>query len=362
VDVSVPQAALAASSTGGNPAHIDIERTAIHSDSWGLFNPRRWPEQLGLARKIYRRASHGRAIVHCGRAQPEAVPALLAKTMPGGPSYIFWAHGEDISAAMSSRQFAMTMRVVYRGASAAIANSENTARLIKSVGWHAGDVHVVYPGVDSTRFRPAADDGTIRRRLAPNGELVILSVSRLQRRKGHELVLRALPDLLQDTPHVRYVIVGGGPEKARLQQLVASLGLNQIVRFEGEVDDALLPAYFSACDLFALPTRVEPYDFEGFGIVYLEAAASAKPAIGGRNGGVPEAVVDRKTGLLVSGEDVSELRDALRTLCSSEQLRRDLGHAARARAVQDFTWERAAAAVTEIHCELARRIQRPSAV
>ena len=338
---------------GANGGRMAVVPTRIAGDAWGLFDPRRWPHQVHLAAKIYRRAAYGNAIVHCGRAQPEAVPALMASMMPGGPRYLFWVHGEDIAAAMSSRQYASTMRLVYRGASAVIANSNNTARMIQALGWHRGQVHIVYPGVDADRFHPGADDGCLRRRLAPNGELLLLSVSRLQKRKGHDLVLKALPGLLEHVPGIRYVIVGSGGERESLQNLSLALGLDQVVRFEGEVSDDTLQTYFSAADIFVLPTRVEPTDFEGFGLVYLEAAAAGKPAIGGRNGGVPEAIADGETGFLVGGDDAAELARALRALCEDRELRQRLGRAARERVLREFTWERAAAQVTEIHSRLA---------
>jgi phosphatidyl-myo-inositol dimannoside synthase len=109
-----------------------------------------------------------------------------------------------------------------------------------------------------------------------------------------------------------------------------------------------------------LPTRVEAYDFEGFGLVFLEAAAAGKPSIGGRNGGVPEAVLEGETGLLVSGHDVEELAAAIGRLISSPELRQQMGQAGRARAVRDFTWERAAAQVSSIHQEVAERGRRRS--
>lgn len=337
----------------GGPITIVPARIGPHS--WGLFDPRRWPSQVHLARSIYRFASHGRAIVHCGRAQPEAVPAWLASLAPNGPQYIFWAHGEDIAAAMSSRQFAATMRIVYGRASAAIANCENTAQMINSVGWLDSEARVVYPGVDADRFHPAADDGSLRRRLAPGGEFLLLSVSRLQKRKGHALVIKALAALSRQLDGVRYVIVGDGGERDSLQRLASELCLEGVVQFEGEVPDNALPAYFAACDVFVLPTHVEPHDFEGFGIVYLEAAAAGKPAVGGRNGGVPEAIAEDETGVLVSGDDVDELGRVLKALCESEELRLRLGRAARVRVLRDFTWERAAAAVTKIHDDVIDR-------
>jgi phosphatidylinositol alpha-1,6-mannosyltransferase len=212
----------------------------------------------------------------------------------------------------------------------------------------------VYPGVDARRFSPDADDGALRRALAPRGELLLLSVARLQRRKGHDLVLRVLPALKKAAPSLRYVIVGDGDERDRLERLSVELGVSADVSFVGSVSDAELPAYFAACDVFVLPTRTETSDFEGFGIVFLEAAAAGKPAVGGRNGGVPEAIVEGETGMLVADERTDELFAALKSMCTSEVLRHQMGAAGRARAIRDFSWDRAADAVMQIHQGLER--------
>ena len=94
-------------------------------------------------------------------------------------------------------------------------------------------------------------------------------------------------------------------------------------------------------------------DLEGFGIVFLEAAAAGKPAIGGRSGGVPEVIDDETTGFLVSGTDAVELAARIRLLAASPDLRGRLGAAARARVCREFTWERAAAAVEQLHARVA---------
>jgi phosphatidylinositol alpha-1,6-mannosyltransferase len=349
--------------TCGEPAHprLTITPTTIDSRCWGLFRPGNWRHHMVLARQVYD-LSRGRAIVHCGRSQPEAIAALLAGLLPGGAPYVFWAHGEDISAGLSSREFKHTMRFVYRGASAAIANSRNTASLIDQTGWYRGHVDVVYPGVDAARFHPGADDGTIRHAVTGGTDaVVLLSVARLQRRKGHDLVVKALPHVLSLIPNLRYVIVGDGPELAALKTLSADLGVERIVHFAGEIPDAALPAYYAAADVFVLPTRVDASDFEGFGIVFLEAAASGKPVVAGRNGGVPEAVVDGQTGQLIEADDLDQLVAVLRALCSSRDLRRRFGENGRARAVSDFTWDAAARSVEQIHDRVASRFARRSA-
>ncbi len=127
------------------------------------------------------------------------------------------------------------------------------------------------------------------------------------------------------------------------------------MHFLGEVPDGDLPRYYAACDMFLLPNRIDDGDVEGFGIVFLEAAATGRPAIGGRTGGVPEAVVDEETGLLVSGTDVGELAAAIQDLASSKDKRQAMGAAGRERVCRAFTWERAAAEVSAVHAEVAAR-------
>jgi phosphatidylinositol alpha-1,6-mannosyltransferase len=245
------------------------------------------------------------------------------------------------------------MRMVYRGAEVVFANSANTRRMLLDLGIAPDRLEIVYPGVDTQRFRPDVDGTGIRRRLAPNGELVLLSVGRHQTRKGHDLMIQAVARLTrQQHRSLRYVIVGDGQERPRLEALVDQCGVRDSVTFVGEVPADELPRYFAACDIFVLPNRIEQNDVEGFGIVFLEAAASGKPAVGGNTGGVPEAVADGVTGLLVSGTDVEQLAATVARLIDSESLRRGLGEAGRARAVREFSWESAAARVSAAHGQL----------
>jgi phosphatidylinositol alpha-1,6-mannosyltransferase len=248
------------------------------------------------------------------------------------------------------------MARVVAGAGAIVANSVNTAAMLQAEHMRMRRVEVVHPGVDTTRFRPGiAGAEALRRRLAPAGEILLLTVGRLQRRKGHDLVLQALARLNSGGPLFRYVIVGDGRERARLELMARDLGVAQIVTFIGAVPTDELPAYYAAADIFVHPNRVEGGDFEGFGIVFLEAAAAGLPVIAGASGGVPEAVADGVTGVLVSGIDVDELSGTLASLSTSADRRRTLGLAGRARAEREFTWERAAARVLAIHQEIAAR-------
>jgi phosphatidyl-myo-inositol dimannoside synthase len=127
------------------------------------------------------------------------------------------------------------------------------------------------------------------------------------------------------------------------------------VDFVGVVPSDALPAYYAAADIFVHPNRVEGEDFEGFGMVFLEAAASGTPVIGGRSGGVPEAIDEGKTGLLVDGIDAHELAAAIRQLAASATLRASFGTAARQRVLTHFTWPRAVKQVEDIDALIRRR-------
>lgn len=325
---------------------VTVVSDGVATPDFGIRNPRSLLHYLRLAFRL-RMASPRPQMIHCGRALPEGVAAWLCRRA-GGPRYACWAHGEDIATALTSRELTFLMRRVYRGAEIVFANSESTRRMLRDLGVPIDRLQIVYPGVDTQRFRPDIDATELRRRLAPNGETLLLSVGRLQMRKGHDVMIEALAKLTPQHRSLRYVIVGDGQERARLEALVEQHGVRDHVRFEGEVPGNMLPQYFAACDVFVLPNRIEQSDVEGFGIVFLEAAASGKPTIGGRSGGVPEAVADGVTGLLVGGTDADELAATVARLIESEHLRRSLGEAGRARAVRDFAWESAAARVSSV--------------
>jgi phosphatidylinositol alpha-1,6-mannosyltransferase len=256
--------------------------------------------------------------------------------------YLCWLHGEELGFASTSRELTWLARRVYRRAAVVIANSQNSKDLlVRDWGVPESRVHVVHPGVDADRFSPDADGTALRAQVAPRGEIVFLSVGRLQRRKGHDLVLRAMAQLRQTNPDVRYVIVGDGPHQAQLETDAGALGVTDIVRFVGPASEADLPKWYGASDVFVMPNRSDGVDFEGFGIVFLEAAAAGLPVIGGRSGGVPEAVDDGVTGRLIDGGDLGQLVAAMRHFADSSAERRLFGTRGRARVVQAFTWDRA---------------------
>lgn len=322
-----------------------IERRRLSTPDWGLSHPRGLLHHLDCALDIRRRARRlGRnTVVHCGRVLPEGVAARFA-SIAGGPAFGCWVHGEDLATARSSRELTWVTEWVLGAASIVFANSHNTKTFVTTFGVPPERVEVVHPGVDTTRFTPNVPGALIRHRFGLDNALLLLSVGRLQARKGHDVALRAVADLAHRWPALHYVIVGDGEERERLETLTRQLGVTGRVRFVGEVEEEELAGYFAACDVFVLPNRVEAGDFEGFGIVFLEAAASGKPVVGGASGGVVEAVDHGRTGLLVDGGDVAAVRQALEQLLSSADRREEFGRTGREWA-NKFSWESAAAKV-----------------
>lgn len=332
---------------------FQVQHVEMDGSRRGVRSAAELRQHLGIARQIRSRGL-GSNVVHAARPLPEGLAALAAASMwPRGPQYVCWAHGEELTAALTSREHGWLAKRVCRGAAAVIASSENAGRIVRGLGVPAPRVHVIYPGVDSEQFRPDIDGSHLRQRLAPNANFILLSVGRLQRRKGHDLTIEAVAMLAAELPGLHYVIAGSGLERERLEALSAARGIVDRVHFTGDFPTAELPALYAACDLFVLPTRQDEQDIEGFGIVFLEAAAAGKAAVGGNNGGVPEAVAAGQTGSLVDGHDAAELARTIRMYVEAPDLLSRMGEAGRRRVIQSFTWERAASLVTELHTVVA---------
>lgn len=336
---------LAQDAPSGLPPYdgpLEVSRVSMSAPDWGVVRPSSLSRHVRVARTIRRALRQEPAVVHCARALPEGLSAAMALAGSGG-TYVCWLHGEELGFASTSRELTWLARRVYHGARAVFANSQNSAGLLaRDWGVPEEKIHVVYPGVDAERFRPGNDGAAMRSVVAGPDDVVFLSVGRLQRRKGHDMVLKALARLRARVRGARYVIVGDGPHQGQLESDVRTLGLTDIVHFAGPARADDLPAWYAASDVFVMPNRSDGVDFEGFGMVFLEAAAAGKPVIGGRSGGVPEAVEDGVTGLLVDGAAVGELEKAMAALAESHELRAQFGLAGRERALRRFSWDRAA--------------------
>ncbi len=190
-------------------------------------------------------------------------------------------------------------------------------------------------GVSPETLPIAIRQDSARRVLGIYSQNVILTVARLVPSKGIDIVIQSLPKVLSHFPSTVYLVAGGGEDLARLRQLAEQNGCAKHVRFAGEFDNRVAAHYYyCAADLFVMPTR-----HEGFGIVYLEAAHYGLPAVGSRIGGVPDAITDRETGLLINPEDPNEVAEVLIKLLGDPELRDRLGANGQRRAHNEFTWD-----------------------
>lgn len=205
-----------------------------------------------------------------------------------------------------------------------IAISEFTKGLTVQWGVPAERIAIVHPAITREGLNGSASASGEDR--AANGVLRILTICRLVERKGVQTVLDAIAGLNSAQRMIEYHIVGEGLFRADLERRAQALGLNGQVVFHGNVSDEWRTQLVAQSDLFVMtPHETESGDVEGFGIVYLEAGAFGKPVIGSRTGGVPDAVLDGQTGVLVEPENPAALRNALKTLLSDDQARSRLG-------------------------------------
>jgi phosphatidylinositol alpha-1,6-mannosyltransferase len=270
----------------------------------------------------------------CGNIRPFGPLVRLLSRRFGIPFAVF-THGYDVARTLikigGNPFYSLYYRGVLRDARCIVANSSFTRDHIAAKFPSARRrIEVVHPGVDTGHFRPVS-----RKWKTP----VLLSVGRLRERKGVDEVIRSLPRVLREYPGLIYNVVGDGEFKHELAGLVRRLGLGGSVRFHHTVSDADLRSWYDRSDIFLMVTKQarRPEDFEGFGIVYLEAAASGLPVIAAPLGGVTDAVTDGETGLLVrSGPD--SIASALIRLLRDRKLRERLGRNGRLRCVRDFQW------------------------
>ncbi|MBI4831261.1 MAG: glycosyltransferase family 4 protein [Candidatus Lindowbacteria bacterium] len=230
----------------------------------------------------------------------------------------------------------------YRRAERIFAISEHTKKLLAALGIEDQKVAVVKPGIDVSAAEPAASPiEKLSRDLQLDGKKVVITVSRLVKKKGHDNVLRALSASRERRKGLAYLIIGEGEEEANLKALAKELGLEKEVLFMGRVSDEVLKACYALSDVFIMTTREvdDSKRTEGFGIVYLEANLYGKPVIAGSVGGVGDAVIDGETGILVDPHNVGEISAAIDKLLSDGKLSARLGENGRKRVREEFAWE-----------------------
>ncbi|MEK7583984.1 MAG: glycosyltransferase family 4 protein [Patescibacteria group bacterium] len=255
-----------------------------------------------------------------------------------GIPYVISLHGLDIGLALQSKR-AVTIDIL-KSAKHIVVNSDATGRLVRTLEIQT-PVTTITPSLDAARL---SVNGKTRAALDERyrGNTVLLSVGRLVRRKGFELVIRALPDLLKRFEVLRYCIVGSGPEEAHLRSIIHELQLMKYVAICSDVADGELGAYYDRADLFVLPTFKIGSDVEGFGIVFLEAASFGLPIIAGDSFGEREALGSDENAVFLREATPDVVRDAIQSLLADPHRAETLGENARRRLLTLPTWQQQA--------------------
>jgi len=282
----------------------------------------------------------------CAELKPAGYPARWLAARHHVP-YGLIVHGTElllIQEKIRRSEFKRGTAVSIMGNAAVIvANSNSTANLALDVLTAldlAVPVESVPLGTTPSEFRPGVDTSAVRAKYGLNGGPWLLTVARLEWHKGIDVVMKAMPQIRAAHPTARYAVVGTSERLPQFEQLQRDLGLGDAVRFLGLVSDAELPAIYNAADLYVGASRRVELLVEGFGISLVEAAACGLAVVGGRSGGVPDAVLEGETGMLVDSDDPAAVAAGINELLSNPARRKQLGASGRRAVEQYYNWDR----------------------
>ncbi|MDD5031806.1 MAG: glycosyltransferase family 4 protein [Patescibacteria group bacterium] len=266
------------------------------------------------------------------------VAFLLSSKM--GFKYSVILHGMDFSFACRSPRKRWLAKKILKKAENIICANSYTGKLGENFLGSREKIVVVNPGINDRITHNAYRITQIKEEFNLKDKFIFLTVGRLVKRKGVDMVLKSLPEVLKAIPNLLYVILGNGPELENIKNHVSELKLEKNVLIINKADDEEKNGWLEVSDVFIMPARKIKDDFEGFGIVYLEANLAGKPVIAGDSGGVRDAVIDGLNGLLVNPENKKEITAAVIKLARDKNLRKELGERGRERALKEFNWEK----------------------
>jgi len=341
-------------SVGSEPGHVESDaRQGVRVDRLPVPRARlrNLPGIIAWSRRASKLARKNQvSFTWCGNLKPASYVAWSLCVLQGIP-YGIILHGTELLQ-MRAHGRGIRKRLVARtllgGASVIVTNSEWTRAMTlellaqMDIPVRADQVFAVPLGADLDRFRAGLDTSAVRAKYGLNGGRWMLTVGRLVEHKGQDQGLRALALLRESEPDLRYAVAGSGEYVSTLRALAAELGVEDRVKFIGHVVDDDLPALYNVATLYLGASRVAVNHVEGFGISLVEASATSLPVVAGREGGMPEAVVDGVTGLLADPYDPAALAAAIAKILRSPELAARLGAQGRSVAESKYSWERVA--------------------
>jgi len=295
------------------------------------------PAYFALSQKI-KQEKIGHIIV--GQILPLGTAALIYSWFYK-TKYSIFLHGMDLTYAIKNPRKKWLAKEILKSAEKIICINNYTADLTKQFfPLSSNRVITVNPGIDPALPINQEDILKLKEKYNLQNKIILLSVGRLVKRKGFDKVIEALPEALKQVPNLIYIIIGDGKEIENWRFKIENLKLEKYIYIINQTTDQERDIWYSASDIFIMPSRNIDGDFEGFGIVYLEANSAGKPVIAGRSGGVQDAVIEGLNGLLVNPEDISEIASAIIKLADNPELRQKLGEQGRLRVINEFSWKK----------------------
>jgi phosphatidylinositol alpha-1,6-mannosyltransferase len=319
---------------------FNILRMPLTSSEWGLKSISGLKFYWRVFRQIRKVIKqHQITHIHCGRVIHEGVTAWILKLITGTP-YLCYVHGEDVETAATSGEHNLMVKQVCKHAEILICNSHNSANIVKRLNYAGDDkIHVLHPGVDASLFVPAAADNAFKQHIGWQGRKVIITVGRLQARKGQDMMIRATALLKQQFPEILYGVIGRGECLESLQALTEELGLNDHVQFLTDVTDEQMIQCYQQSDVFILPNRTIGNDIEGFGMVLVEAQSCGIPVIAGDSGGTKETMLINQSGFVIDCTQANSIAMTIAQLLADPEGSNKMGEIGRKHVESELDWQ-----------------------
>lgn len=320
---------------GGSPSEIDqkldIERVNIKSDQWGILNIFGLKYYIKMVIKTLTKVRNRNIDhVHAARCLPEGLFASIACSIVR-KKLVVYVHGEDVLTALSSREHKALTKFTLSQAETVICNSENSKNILtENYNLSSKKIRVCTPGIDSDYYKPDSKNNKTR------GIFKIVTVGRLQKRKGHDNLIRAISRL--SSYNIEYHIIGDGSDKEYLEDIIVECSASKNVYLHGALSNDEILYHYQTSDLFAMTNRRIGNDDEGFGIVYLEAQSCGLPVLTGSTGGVKETFIEGVTGYSCNGDSVDDIEISLKRIIDDRTSLYQMGISARQHVVDNFDW------------------------
>lgn len=326
------------------------ERYTIERQPFTFSQAKTLVSQTRWSRSIARRAA-GIDLLHLGNIRPCGYAVQLARLQQAVP-YLVYVNGGDLlqekAKTAASRLKRWSARRILGQAHGIVANSVWTAELARDVMLDVGiselaPIAAIDLGTDPEQFSPRRNTGGLRMRWGLADTPLIVTIARLVPHKGQDTGIEALAALGTSFSDVRYLIVGEGPDRARLEARARELGVSDRVIFAGALPDAEVAEAYATSTVYLGLSRLEhAVHVEGFGLSFVEASASGIPVIAGDSGGTRSAVRDGETGLIIPPSDAARAAGALGALLGNRERAAGMGAAGRRAVESHYNWDRVA--------------------